>query len=135
MPQRIFLTVVVFSFLFCGKIFAQQKNVEKLSIKKEKSFAFPQKISWNNLVFPPAKAGIVLFNKLNNPYSISFPIPFSLRKIYSPVNEDYYCNNLGFLCRKELQIEKITSLPLRFRLGSFEYNDYMERKPNAIFRR
>lgn len=42
--------------------------------------------------------------------------------------EDYYSKNLSFFCRKELQIEKITKLPLRFRLGSLEQVNQLEGK-------
>ena len=42
--------------------------------------------------------------------------------------EDHYTADFGFFCRKELQFEKSTKLPLRFRLGSLEYCDYLEAK-------
>jgi len=41
---------------------------------------------------------------------------------------DYYTKNLGFFCKKELQLEKATKIPFRFRLGSIEYTDHLEGK-------
>ena len=65
------------------------------------------------------------------------PVPSVKRGIYvnptinSVINADFYTCNFGFFCKKELQFEKATKIPLRFRLGSLQYNDYMEGKPNS----
>ncbi len=42
--------------------------------------------------------------------------------------QDYYSNNLGFFCRKELQMEKLTKVPFRIRLGSLDYVNALEGK-------
>jgi hypothetical protein len=47
------------------------------------------------------------------------------------VSADFYTQNFGFICKKELQLEKVTKIPFRFRLGSLQYTDYLEGKPNA----
>lgn len=41
---------------------------------------------------------------------------------------NYYTTHFGFFCRKELQVEKITGIPFRFRLGSLGYCNMLEGK-------
>jgi len=45
--------------------------------------------------------------------------------------QNFYNQHLGYFCKKEVQIQKAILLPVYFRLGSKEYTDWMERKPNS----
>ena len=49
--------------------------------------------------------------------------------------QNFYNQHLSFFCKKELQLQKLTSLPVYIRAGSKEYVDYLEKKPNAVWRR
>lgn len=47
------------------------------------------------------------------------------------VRYNYY-QELGAACKVEFRLEKATGVPFRFRLGSLQQTDYLERKPNAV---
>lgn len=76
--------------------------------------------SWkkSRLISPPP-------NFSDNSYG--YQPTFSLLQ-FARVADDYFVRNFGFFCRKELQFEKQTRLPLRFRLGSLDYCNYLEAK-------
>ncbi len=47
---------------------------------------------------------------------------------------DYYAKQLGFFCRQEIRLERVTKIPFRFRLGSVEQCDRLEGKRIALSR-
>ncbi|HEV7332195.1 MAG TPA: hypothetical protein VGN63_14255 [Flavisolibacter sp.] len=49
--------------------------------------------------------------------------------------QNFYNKELSFFCQKELQLQKLTSLPVFIRLGAKDYVDFLEKKPNAVWRR
>lgn len=51
--------------------------------------------------------------------------------LFSLITPNHYTLNFGFFCKKELQFEKRTKVPFKFRLGSVQYCDWMEGKRNA----
>jgi hypothetical protein len=57
--------------------------------------------------------------------------PFSLKVL----PQNFYNRHLSFFCKKEVQLQKLTSLPIYFRVGSKDYVDYLEKKPNAVLYR
>jgi hypothetical protein len=48
--------------------------------------------------------------------------------------QNFYNQHLSFFCKKEAQLQKLTSLPLIIRVGSKDEVDYLEKKPHAVWR-
>jgi hypothetical protein len=115
LPQRINIILVVLLML-TGKIFSQQH------------------LSDSSQLF--YKAGN-LIHTLNTDQK--FYKNFCVKKSYridqnslvldvEGIDKDFYHNNLGFFCKKEIQLEKITFVPFRLRLGNIDYVDKLEGK-------
>lgn len=64
---------------------------------------------------------------------LSQPDPVALRSqlLKTPTYRSpllYHYDNLAFFCRLEVQLEQTSKIPVRFRLGSVDYVDYLEGK-------
>jgi hypothetical protein len=89
--------------------------------------------AWNALPFrnnglylypanvPADQAALFAGNRMPFPDQAGRP---SLRTL----ENDYYTHHFGFFCKEELEFEKKTRVPLRFRLGSLEQCNYLEGK-------
>ncbi len=122
MWQRLCSFLVVFLLMFNGEIFGQRNPVKSirdsawLSIySPERAYTFKSKFASKQTILPDCAPGLVP--------------RFTLLNVTSGYS---YINSLGFFCKQELQLDKLTPMPIRFRLGSLEYVNWMEQKPNAI---
>ena len=52
----------------------------------------------------------------------------------SIISNNFYTQNFGFFCKRELQLEKAIRVPFKFRLGNVQQCDWMEGKINAGIR-
>ncbi len=55
----------------------------------------------------------------------------SFHNVIKIIPSNYYVQHVGVICKKEWQLQKKTGLNLYIRLGSKNYIDYLEQKPNA----
>lgn len=132
MPKRFFYLVVVLIFMFSSESSGQQLSVENF-LKSPATGHFRNSVL---LEYPwilkfsknseDRFSGQTVKKQVNSAKNgaVSF-------KVY-PGQSYLYAQSQSFFCRKEWQFEKATAIPLRLRLGSLEYTNYLEKKPNAL---
>jgi hypothetical protein len=143
MAQRLCCFLVVFLLMFVGKSYGQVRP-ELLPVaadhKKLNEFEFGTQlpagyIAKGPVIFRPGYFSRPVISS-NRSGTVNFPVtPGFSKQFHSVISPTHYVNTMGFVCRKEFQLEKLTTLPFRFRLGSLEYVNYMEQKPNALMPR
>ena len=121
MLQRCISFLVVFLLMFCGRNFAQTKTDVSTLLSTSKH-------SYTKSIFAVSKY------KMPQTKNFGYNDRSGEKKIVSLriLSPNYSTTHLGFFCQKELQLDKITVVPIRFRLGSLAYVNYLEQKPNAI---
>jgi hypothetical protein len=129
MAQRFRIFLVVWLLIFAGKFFGQnipqqiysginsQEILTRFKIKPPIYEAIK-----NQPAFTLAANSCNEKNIVNNPKIILYPYYLKGSSVISE----------GVLCRAEYKFQKVTSIPLRLRLGSLEYTNYLEQKPNAL---
>jgi hypothetical protein len=124
MSQRVFRFVVVLILFLNGEIFSQMSNGKKPVSVPGYSFAGTTyqgngfKKNLLRISVTPCKF-FDLSARLIDP------------ALYRPLPVNFYTHNQSFFCKQELNLEKVTAIPLRFRLGSLDYVNYLEQKPNT----
>lgn len=126
MAQRVFGFVVVFIMFLGEKNFSQETRPENPGSFSLTEYSFAGTIHYRNFfgkirLHTPLKSAICSDSLTG-------------RRIFIPVKPlpaNFYIQNLGFFCKQELKIEKATSVPFRFRIGSLDYVNYLEQKPNT----
>lgn len=124
MSQRVFGFVVVLIFLFNGENFAQLKSAKTIhlpSILANETKHYPYSFKKTEYKISGIETGYTDSVYRPGNYFLLHPVPLN-----------FYSQNLPFFCKKELQFEKIAPISFRFRLGSLDYVNYLEQKPNAI---
>ena len=119
MVQRLYSFLVVFLLMFSGESFGQ-KNLTGFGVLKPLETSKYKKFMPSQFKLPDNKY-------LGSNDCTSGQTYFLLNILPS----SFYSANLGFICKKELQLDKVMAIPLRFRLGSLAYVNYLEQKPNA----
>ena len=131
MTQRVFCFVVVLILFFNVDIFSQViHHFHKLPVNYNR-VANPGLVNPFQNAHSPKELNLIQKKiKFETGIKTKGQTLFVLSK--PALSPSFYCNNLSFFCKKEWQLEKITSVPFRFRLGSLDYVNYLEQKPNAV---
>ena len=121
MSQRPYCFIVALIFIFNGEIFSQE--IPHIGVDQP----YPQVPGNAGLRLGPQKSIFSAEYCSNSVIKTGFH-----RNFISPLTENFYVKNLSFICLKEVQLQKITTIPFRFRLGSLDYVNFLEQKPNAL---
>lgn len=135
MRQRLYFFIVVLLLIFVGEISGQ----ESPHIRQQKSAGRSKIIQQSINRINNEQHTITSISNRNYTFKLMGYSPLTVPACFGtttylvrmPITCSYN-KELGWFCIKELQLDKITSVPLRFRLGSLDYVNWMEQKPNAV---
>jgi len=115
MKRRIILSFF-FLYLFYGILYGQEDSNRFLYFNDINQIGFlNENLHVKNHY---CKKGVESFKTRVRKHTLSIK--------FLPVN--YYTSHLGFFCKQELKLERAINLPVRLRLGSLDYSNWMEGK-------
>ena len=98
-----------------------------------------QKILFFCMIFVTQGAFCQFYPKINGYYPVSkkdssahVPVFSNSYFLTGVIPANFSTTQLGFFCKKEWKFESATKLPLKFRLGSVPYCDWLEGKRGAV---
>ena len=127
--QRACQFLVVLLLIFPSEMFSQQqiprieqKNPHRTGMSKDFASFSPmwQKLNTMNAWYSGDQQPLIKMPIGGTTWIKDYRPPFQLAT--------NFVSTLPFFCKSERQFEKNTSIPLRFRLGSLEYVNRLERK-------
>jgi hypothetical protein len=136
---KIIVVLIFFSlpvFLQAQKIFQQPKTMQQVIGRlnyEQKQWTYRNTPSYiKNVVVKPLSFDYSLKIKKPKPIFTISNLSETYSKNYFTLSPRLYTQSLGYFCQQEIKFEKFTSVPIRLRLGSLEYVNWMEQKPNAV---